>query len=241
MTAVDEDDDVLPLRSTKSPSRLGIHKSKYHIRAAFRCISFLALLAVYGGYHKFYASPVSSQVQNFTNEPSAIETKYVLTDGVSLDTDSMTSQFIGGTSSLPENNGRRLEGLGLCSDMEKADPEWMLVFYIIGVLYMFLALAIVGNVVGSALECEYGCGGSDAHGRWRVGTRALYLLVWNFYRICDRIWYHCRIGRVQCSICHRHVLPPLQGIANPHLVAPLSRLPVLFLWSRYSGRFRWCD
>eukprot|EP00978_Attheya_sp_CCMP212_P037390 scaffold175753_cov63-Attheya_sp.AAC.4 len=144
MTALDEDDNVLPLRSTKSPSRRGIHKSKYHIRAAFRCISFLALLSVYGGYHKFYASPVSSQVQNYTNEPSSIETTYVLTDGVSLDTGSMTSQLIGGTSSLPETNGRRLEGgLGLCSDMTKADPEWMLVFYIIGVLYMFLALAIV--------------------------------------------------------------------------------------------------
>lgn len=140
MTALDEDDNVLPLRSTKSPSRRGIHKSKYHIRAAFRCISFLALLAAYGGYQKFYASPVSSQVQN----SRAIETTNILTDGVSLDTDFMTSQLIGGTSSLPEKNVRRLEeGLGLCSDLEMADPEWMLAFYIIGVLYMFLALAIV--------------------------------------------------------------------------------------------------
>eukprot|EP00538_Stauroneis_constricta_P000013 CAMPEP_0119570372 /NCGR_PEP_ID=MMETSP1352-20130426/43579_1 /TAXON_ID=265584 /ORGANISM="Stauroneis constricta, Strain CCMP1120" /LENGTH=773 /DNA_ID=CAMNT_0007620039 /DNA_START=839 /DNA_END=3160 /DNA_ORIENTATION=+ len=38
---------------------------------------------------------------------------------------------------------RRLEAQDLCSDIEKADPKWLTVFYSIGVLYMFLALAIV--------------------------------------------------------------------------------------------------
>ena len=37
---------------------------------------------------------------------------------------------------------RRMEVTELCDDLDKIDPEWMIVFYAFGVLYMFLALAI---------------------------------------------------------------------------------------------------
>mmetsp|Transcript_18985 Transcript_18985/g.26793 ORF Transcript_18985/g.26793 Transcript_18985/m.26793 type:complete len:753 (-) Transcript_18985:166-2424(-) len=43
-----------------------------------------------------------------------------------------------------KKRNRRLKEDGKdCDSSDKADPKWMLVFYIIGVLYMFLALAIV--------------------------------------------------------------------------------------------------
>mmetsp|Transcript_2684 Transcript_2684/g.4868 ORF Transcript_2684/g.4868 Transcript_2684/m.4868 type:complete len:707 (-) Transcript_2684:911-3031(-) len=39
--------------------------------------------------------------------------------------------------------GRQLTSAESCDDIKKADPPWMVVFYFIGVLYMFLAIAIV--------------------------------------------------------------------------------------------------
>lgn len=44
---------------------------------------------------------------------------------------------------IARRNQRRMEATEACDDIEKIDDHWMIVFYALGVLYMFLALAIV--------------------------------------------------------------------------------------------------
>uniref|UniRef100_A0A7S4JC99 EF-hand domain-containing protein n=1 Tax=Odontella aurita TaxID=265563 RepID=A0A7S4JC99_9STRA len=83
------------------------YQQKHHLRALFRSISLVALVAVFCAYNYWHS----------------------------------------GQDTLDEFH-RRLDdedeaSAAPCENVTVADPKWHLVFYILGVLYMFLALAIV--------------------------------------------------------------------------------------------------
>jgi len=106
---------------TESPSPLlvtkgGTHRFKHLTRAKFRAASFLSLLAVYY---------VSNQAYSFFHSEDDAQLRRRLT-------------------SNDENNDVERDLFSL-EDMfqDKADPGWLVIVYIIGILYIFLALAIV--------------------------------------------------------------------------------------------------
>lgn len=89
-------------------------QQKHQLRALFRSISFVALIGVFCIYNHFFVND-SRSVSSFGDAQR-------------------------------DGNRRRLDEEaddGACGDVPVADPAWHLTFYTLGILYMFLALAIV--------------------------------------------------------------------------------------------------
>jgi len=97
-------------------TKYGTHRHKYAIRAGFRVVTFLALLAVFSVYNYFQAEN-ASDVDTFPGR------RLSATDGEIYD---------GNT-----------QDRSLALFQEEADPKVYLVLYIALVLYLFLAIAIV--------------------------------------------------------------------------------------------------
>lgn len=100
-------------------TRSGVYRRKYHVRALFRSVAFVLLVAGYLVYSR------TTSTQLMTQDSAILEQETGF-------------QVMG--RRLQETVGN--ETRGECN-LSKADPTWMITFYIIGVLYMFLALAIV--------------------------------------------------------------------------------------------------
>ena len=88
---------------------------KYHIRFAFRSVAFVLLAS---GAFLLYGNSVPESTG--VTQVSSFHHDVISTARRRLDQD----------------------GPPLCGDINKADPTWFITFYIIGVIYMFLALAI---------------------------------------------------------------------------------------------------
>jgi len=91
----------------------GVHRYKYAIRAGFRVVSFLSVLAVFSVYNYLQSADVSSFPERRLSATDS-EIYDVSTQHRSLDI-----------------------------FQEEADPKILLLPYIIGILYLFLAIAIV--------------------------------------------------------------------------------------------------
>lgn len=102
------------LVSGNTVSASGIHKRRYHLRAVVQSLAFVALVIGYSAVNWWNGGSDEVAARRLTEET--------------------------GLSAL---DLRRLEATHTCDDLTKADPEWLCVFYALGVLYMFLALAIV--------------------------------------------------------------------------------------------------
>ena len=95
-------------------------KRKQHLRAAFQSAAFLALLAI---------TLLIQTLQSIINHPNKTTTTANTAIHRRLD-DTTGAPF---DDTITNDNG---------CDLDKAEPGWLCVFYALGVLYMFLALAI---------------------------------------------------------------------------------------------------
>jgi hypothetical protein len=132
MTIQEEEEDVtIPLvertprkyrrtmckrRDVELVTPLGTLQGRYQIKAAVQSAAFACLISGYGVFHYF---------SNNGGEESS---------SAAAGSDFRLLQAGNGTDDELSDN--------LCSDLSIADPSWLCVFYAIGVLYMFLALAI---------------------------------------------------------------------------------------------------
>lgn len=142
----------------------GIYRRKYHMRALFQSILFIALL---GGYHVYNniggGRNQTSHVNRMRANKGGIKTSET-TPATFLDLGAhqgdttpvkrrltMMDETSAVTSSLQwEGEGESLEGHERllaadvsCDDIKNIEPAWYSVFFAIGVLYMFVAIAIV--------------------------------------------------------------------------------------------------
>jgi hypothetical protein len=99
-------------------------RGKYQIKAALQSLVFVSLVAGY--------CVMNSVVQSDDAEPQIITNDHVQNDFLNHRTleESTTNTTTAGPTPVP------------CDSLDRADPTWLLVFYCLGVLYMFLALAI---------------------------------------------------------------------------------------------------
>ena len=110
------------------------------MRALFQSAAFVALIVGASVYHSVF--PSSSVTRQQVRKNGVRRTVPGLSYSspafpvVSHNNNNMSSM----TTPLPL---RRVEALQSCDDIDKADPKWLSVFLALGVLYMFLALAIV--------------------------------------------------------------------------------------------------
>jgi Ca2+/Na+ antiporter len=173
----------------------GAHRRKHHIRAAFRCGTFVLLVAgfyAHNHWHGRFRANDSSCLDHDDNQSTLGESQvtaslrpmnslfdshkkieppyspalsssndfdgavldpvlkhYQLQDGVDATTSSDDESTTTATGrrmlqeAEPELQAESASTQKKCSDIKVASPTWMLTFYIIGVLYMFLGLAIV--------------------------------------------------------------------------------------------------
>eukprot|EP00934_Nitzschia_sp_Nitz4_P001980 Nitzschia sp. Nitz4//scaffold14_size191712//98347//100628//NITZ4_001725-RA/size191712-snap-gene-0.154-mRNA-1//-1//CDS//3329536933//1980//frame0 len=97
---------------------LGSICTRYQLKAAVQSVAFVALLGCFAVYNLATTSSITNP-SNPNND-------------VAVDLDIATRSL---EESLPEDDP--------CEGLKLADPEWLCAFYAVGVLYMFLALAIV--------------------------------------------------------------------------------------------------
>ena len=125
----------------------GLYRHKYHVRAVCQSLAFLFLIVGYAAYNTF--TPDSTAIGTETDDVSFFSSRKLLQ---TLDLDMSINANAAFLSDHPasfiedvvapatgmDHRRRQTE----CSDLTKADPTWLLTFYILGVIYMFLALAI---------------------------------------------------------------------------------------------------
>ena len=128
----------------------GIYRRKHTLRAIFRSASLVLLLGGYALYNRFGGSSTGGLMappQRLRSGNDTGTTMIHLQDSVvdSHHEDGINFSF----SRLIEDEGGEEEGEGAsspteaCPELEGASPSWLAAFYAIGMLYMFLALAIV--------------------------------------------------------------------------------------------------
>jgi len=108
-------------------------QKKYHLRAIFRAAALLSLVIGYSTYH--FVTRTFENTNLFAHEEHLNKAN----NDVIFDTISSDHRKLLAFDEL-DNFHRRATS---CSEIKTAEPVWMIAFYIIGVLYMFLALAIV--------------------------------------------------------------------------------------------------
>lgn len=175
-----------PLHLPVASTPLGQNRHKHGIRAVFRSLSLVGLVACYGAYNYYdVGSFTPADPESRSSELRGLGTNYPgsRTDNSPHASRRLTQHttgiedlviggagWLGGGDELFGEHGRRLqdeenvfndgsegtqgEGGGngdaqaqsttvSCDDLRVAKPTWFITWYIIGVLYMFLALAIV--------------------------------------------------------------------------------------------------
>lgn len=98
-------------------------QGKYQIKAAVQTAFFATLLIGFAVANLYIGSGHSSDYEIDASISSSSSMKRFLQENGK---DTSTE-----TSNIPD-----------CADIEKADPGWLAAFYMLGVMYMFLALAI---------------------------------------------------------------------------------------------------
>lgn len=130
----------------------GIYRRKYRLRATFQSIAFVALVAGYCVYNGVFNDDNAMPTSFLKKGPPVplLQTVHTTTTPRRLFEERVMSEPIATSEQLTNKNNtkktyrqRRTEELQSCDDIDKADPGWVATFYGIGVLYMFLALAIV--------------------------------------------------------------------------------------------------
>lgn len=142
-------------REKKITTRFGYYRHRYHVRAAFQSVMFVMVVGgfcLYNGLVKdtrmtenfMYETTdfnsrrlLEAQDQTPISMPKNVEPDWVYEDygnHRNLQNNSSSNTTDAPTAAPTEEE----RGCG-----QKAEPGWMAVFYFIGVLYMFLALAIV--------------------------------------------------------------------------------------------------
>lgn len=136
-------EEVSSARSCKSIcTSTGIYRRKYHLRAVFQSALFLGLVIGTCFYNTAGGGnwlPQQSSPQLRTrdvSEPITLERypSFISKDKIIEQPELTTPK---------RRQRRRRTTVPDCDDIEKADPKWTIVWQILGVLYMFLALAIV--------------------------------------------------------------------------------------------------
>lgn len=107
----------------ETPFGVTLH-GKGQLRAAVQALAFGALILGCSAYHA-YSTAFSEDDFSFDSDDELMRLLQDASNATNLD------------QSIPG------ESLVACDDLKKADSWWMTVFYIIGILYMFLALAII--------------------------------------------------------------------------------------------------
>jgi len=140
-----------------------IDKHKHHRRAIFRCVSFLFVIGVFAAYKGLKGEDLVEKGANIRKVNQINRTTRVLTANLNAHVPSahlitlvdqkallnlkISEKLDYTPSDVIEENlrplGRHAEEEEECDSRTKADPKWHLVFYIIIMLYMFIALAIV--------------------------------------------------------------------------------------------------
>lgn len=135
----------------------GVYKRKYHMRFVFQSLAFVAMIAGYYAYNQFVQSTrqLRHQHQNIHRPMQHPQTSFLSSSSfvertAAGEAHRKLSELETETSfGLLEDQGRALSDNAnsssdkRCDDLETADPSWMCVFLSIGVLYLFLAIAIV--------------------------------------------------------------------------------------------------
>ena len=104
------------------------------MRALGQSTALVLLIAGYGFYNHFVPQPTS------ITQDKQFSARRLSTTPITPTSSSSFASFDQDVV-LPVE-GRRLRNPPKCSDITKADPNWLIVFYSMGVIYMFLALAI---------------------------------------------------------------------------------------------------
>jgi len=144
----------------------GQYRRKYHLRAIFQSGALLGLIALFS-LSNYYHSESSSLVSHGLRREEEFsklgpaESSRRLQQESSLSTAAESTPFSEGISKthlyqakayndyghhypvFENGNDRSLQEEKTCDQLRKAEPTWFLLWFIIGVLYMFLALAIV--------------------------------------------------------------------------------------------------
>eukprot|EP00571_Detonula_confervacea_P011473 CAMPEP_0172303976 /NCGR_PEP_ID=MMETSP1058-20130122/5441_1 /TAXON_ID=83371 /ORGANISM="Detonula confervacea, Strain CCMP 353" /LENGTH=743 /DNA_ID=CAMNT_0013015015 /DNA_START=370 /DNA_END=2598 /DNA_ORIENTATION=+ len=152
--AADDDDDGggrgrvdCTIRPPRPFSVRGTHRQKHHIRAIFRSASLLLLVGGFALYHRFVGDPSGGSVIRGVDQGGAgIGNTGLRNGGHVAGTMAHLENSVGDGGHHEYHLSRLLEGEddeASCPVLVKADPTWLAAFYSIGILYMFLALAIV--------------------------------------------------------------------------------------------------
>lgn len=110
------------MTSSSLTTKAGTYKYKYSVRFAFRAVLFLGLIAAFAIYNNY-----GNSTRNFLNGNSQ-DGAIVSNNDVDLDHRRLED--------VPDDNANGIFQI-------VADPTWLLAPYILGILYTFLALAIV--------------------------------------------------------------------------------------------------
>lgn len=102
---------------------LGTLRGKYQLKAACQSAAFVCLIACYGVIHLYQSATGAAPLYADDAAAPAPEEEYSL-------------------RWLQSANNETEAPVDPCDGLSKADPGWLCAFYAIGVLYMFLALAI---------------------------------------------------------------------------------------------------
>jgi sodium/potassium/calcium exchanger 1 len=143
--------------NSKVYTKHGIYRRKYRLRAAFQSIAFVALVGGFCVYNTLFDEAETSLLKKLAQPGDNV---YASSENIISSTTITPRRLFEESVVAPEyeldqsaNNNiseskhrhdrRRLDDLVSCDSIDKAEPGWLCVFYGIGVLYMFLALAIV--------------------------------------------------------------------------------------------------
>ncbi|KAL9180364.1 hypothetical protein ACHAXT_008334 [Thalassiosira profunda] len=146
--------------SRQSRSARGIYRRKHALRAIFRSASLLLLIGGYALYNRYGGGGEAAVQpgQGFRGGEDAAARLQTIPDDGGLDVEKISRRLQGeeGTeTATATTDGDGEEGVTTkaivetqpngegCPILQVAEPAWLAAFYAVGVLYMFLALAIV--------------------------------------------------------------------------------------------------
>lgn len=133
-SAVEVDEDALSMPVTKYNVKiktpLGCLRGKYQIKAALQSVLFVGLLVCYGGYNLYSQVMLDSNHADAASATATADITAIETDSISIFARSLQED-----TEVPSP-------APTCAEGKEADPKWLLAPYCVGILYMFLALAI---------------------------------------------------------------------------------------------------
>lgn len=117
-----------------------MYRRRYHMRALCQSVAFVCVVLGFCAYNGAQHFGMTGFLSGAETSPSAARYLHELTDDTKEVLDTLAPNALTEAESSNSNNTSSDEE---CDEGEKADPVWTIAFYSIGVLYMFLALAIV--------------------------------------------------------------------------------------------------